>query len=243
MDYYTIASLPSGSLFAQIDEWSHVSLPVGPYHAIYADEAGKEWITTANADWSDIDCIVFNLAGGASGEDLYIDDLHFTGQIVREAWDISEVAAKNYYTRFLRNDAAVNDSLIASDDSGTAGQLTYTELVRRRQTPIVGMYWTPLAPTILPGQTVHPQACEQSDGTYRINKDFRVKQVKHVISLPHPTTIWNVTDDVTNSHAIGAPTAYDLLMEYAGALGHSEARDLKGSGIDNLLPRLSNSYA
>jgi len=61
--------------------------------------------------------------------------------------------------------------------------------------------------------------------------------------LPYPKTIWNVTDDITNSHAFAAPTAYSLLMEYAGALGHAEARDLKGSGIDTLIPRLTKSYA
>jgi len=72
--------------------------------------------------------------------------------------------------------------------------------------------------------------------------DYRIKELKHTFQLPYPFTDLNLTSDVTNSHAFGAPTAHSILMEYAGALGMAEARDLKGSGIDTLIPRLTKSY-
>jgi len=181
-DGYSMNVVASGNLFSQVDEWSHISLPVGSYHAIHLDETGKEWITNNNADWTNTNSIQFNIAAANNGEDCYIDDLHFTGQIVREAWDISEVAANNYYPRFIRNDAATNDTLIASDATGTAGQLCYAELVRRKQTPLVGMFWTPLAPTALPGQIVHIHASATPDTVsypwgYKIDSYMRVKEV------------------------------------------------------------------
>jgi len=183
---------------------------------------------------------------GADTRDLWIDDLHISGKIIREARDTSEVTDHNEWQRFIRNDTAVDDTLKASDDSGTAARLCYAEMLRRSQTPIVGMIQIPLAPTLLPGQTVYPNACQKSDGTYRIQKDMRVKELRHVIGKTAPyggfATILNLTDDVTNTHAFGAPDAYSLLMEYAGALGHAEAMNLKSSGIDTQITRLGKAY-
>jgi len=71
---------------------------------------------------------------------------------------------------------------------------------------------------------------------------MRIKELKHVITLPEPMTVLNLTDDVTNAHAMGAPTQHSVLAEYVGALGHGEARDLKSSGVDILIPRLIKSY-
>ncbi len=152
--------------------------------------------------------------------------------------------------KVIRNDTAVNDTLQSgtpgTTDTGTAAMLCHAELLRRSQTPIVGMIQTPLAPTSLPGQTVYIEACQQSSGSYRIQKDFRVKELTHLIGgaarFGGFETRWNLTDDVTNTHAFGVPSAYSLLMEYAGALGQGEARDLKGGDLDNLIPRLSEDY-
>lgn len=55
-------------------------------------------------------------------------------------------------------------------------------------------------------------------------------------------TIVSLTTDVKNTHAFGVPNQYSLLKKYAGALGHSEARDLKGGTLDDLIPRLSKNY-
>jgi len=94
---------------------------------------------------------------------------------------------------------------------------------------------------------VRIKACQQSSGTYRIDKDFRVKELRHIIGAGARyngfETQLNLTDDVTNTHAFGVPTQQSLLFQYVGALGHAEARDLKSSGIDHTISRLTKAYA
>jgi len=252
MDLYTSAgnwfTLYTGlnNYIPSTDEWCYLSFPVGSYHAVQDEYSKKRWYVGGGApDWTDINWIQFDMVADVS-DDLYIDDMHFSGIIVREAKDTSEIADHNTYMKVIRNDTAVNDTLVASDDSGTAARLAYAELLRRSQTPIVGVIRIPLALDILPGQTVHIHACEKSDGSYRIDQDFRVKEPTHYIGQGARyggfETQLNLTSDVTNTHAFGAPSAYALLKQYAGALGHSEARNLKGGDLDNLIPRLSKSY-
>ncbi len=228
---------------ANVDEWYHFSIPIGPYYDRAEDVTDLKWTENNNPDWADIDYIEFALQTTANTRYVYIDDLHFKGRIVREAYDSSEIDATNReHQKTLRMDTAVDDSMKQADDTGTAARLAYAELLRRVQTPIVGLIRIPGAPTLLPGQTLYIQACQQSSGSYRIQKDMRVKELKHIFDAQGFRTILNLTDDVMNSHAIGVPTAYSLLKEYAGALRHSEARDLKGSGIDNQISRLSVAY-
>lgn len=236
------------------DKWVHISLPIGPYYAIQPElqlDTGAnefEWNVVNNADWAEINFICLDLTGN-NNYDKWFDDMHFSGKIIREARDTSEITANNVYQKVIRNDTAVNDTLRATDDSGTAARLAYAELLRRSQTPIVGMIQTPLAPNLLPGQTVHIHAglkrgFKTTDANaFRINSDFRVKELRHTFdATTGARTIMNLTSDVTNSHAFAVPTQYSLLKQYAGALAHSEARNLKGGGIDNLIPRLSKNY-
>ena len=232
------------------NKWVYLEFPVGPYFDLESNER-SQLAETGNMDWTDVDWIQIDMASDVTDQ-LYIDDLHFSGVIVREAKDAAEIAANKTYQKVIRNDTAVSDTLVASDDSGTAARLAYAELLRRSQTPIVGMVQIPLAPTILPGQTVHMHACLKQGysitdaNAFRIDKDMRVKEVRHLIGKSAKyggfETRLNLTDDVTNSHAFGAPSFYSLLKQYAGALGHSEARDLKGGALDNLIPRLTVSY-
>jgi len=232
------------------DEWFHLSIPVGPYWS-KADETRRfRCVDDGGAfDWTDVNGLgfYFDCGGFAGDKELYIDDIHLTGKIIREASDTSELVAHNEYQRVIRNDVAVDDTLKASDDSGLAARIARAELLRRAQTPIVGMIQTPLIINILPGQTVHVDACQKSDGTYRTDQDFRVKEIVDIIGGAARyngfETRLNLTSDVTNTHAFGVPDAQSLLLQYAGALGHAEARDLKGSGIDPLIPRLSKAYA
>lgn len=226
------------------NDWVFLSFPLGPYHYSQQTQLAKRWVVGAGApSWSNINYIEFQVQGADVTKDLYIDDLHFSGVIVREARDTSEITANGLYQKVIRNDTAVNDTLKASDDSGTAAQLCYAELLRRSQTPLVGMIQIPMLPDLLPGQTLHIHACKKTDGTFRIDKDVRVKDLRHIINKDKGfTTILNITNDVTNSHAFGVPSSYSLMKQYAGALGHSEARNLKGGALDNLIPRLSVNY-
>jgi len=223
------------------DKFFHLSFPVGSYYLTQDESKDLRWVITGAPNWNNINWVYFIVSAGTS-KDFYIDDLHLSGKIVREAYNSTAITANNEYQRVILNDTAVNDSLKASDDSETAAQLVYAELLRRQSTPIVGMIKIPGAIDLLPGQKTHIHACQKSDGNFRIDKDMRVMELTHTFSKEGFTTILNLTDDVLNSHAFAVPTAYSLLQEYAGALGHAEAKNLKGSGIDILIPRLSKDY-
>lgn len=236
------------------NKWVHISLPIGPHYAIDPSKQLHdgtdefEWNVVNNADWAEINFICLDLTGN-NAWDKWFDDIHFAGKLVREAYDASEITAtQKEHQKILRLDTAVDDSLHATVDTGTAARLCYAELLRRVQTPRVALIKIPGAETILPGQTMHVHAglkkgFNLADTTpFRIDDDFRVKELKHVFNSQGFQTVLNLTDDVTNSHAVGVPTAYSLLKEYAGALAHSEAKDLKASGMDRLLTRLSKSY-
>ena len=228
---------------ASADIWYHLSLPIGPYYDYDESLTTFRWTGAGAAeDWSNIDYIQFTFESTNQTHYAYLDDLHFAGKIVREAKDAAEIAAHNEYQRVIRNDTAVDDTMEATDDSGTAAQLLYAELLRRASTPIVGVIQTPLIVDILPGQWVHIHASKKMDGTFRIDTDMRVLEIQHIFALPFPKTILSLTDDLTNSHAFSVPTVHGLLMEYAGALGHAEAKNLKGAGIDNRITKLSKSY-
>jgi len=71
---------------------------------------------------------------------------------------------------------------------------------------------------------------------------MRVTELRHIFNSQGAKTIINLTDDTTNSFTYGAPTMATLLHEYVGALGHKEARDLKGGTIDSLVSRLEKDY-
>jgi len=229
------------------DTWVHVKVPLGPYH----HEDYKYMTEVGTMDWTDLDGILFTLAdAGAPQYWMYIDDLHLTGTVCREARDAAEIAAHDEWQKVIRMDTAVDDTMLSgtpgTTDTGTAARLLHTEMLRRSQTPIVGQIQIPLAPTILPGQTVYINACQQSSGSYRIDKDMRVKDVVHLIGAQAKyggfETRLNLTDDLKNTHAFGVPSQISLLREYAGALGHAEALNLKGGGIDNLIPKLTETY-
>lgn len=239
------------SLINANDVWTYLEYPIGTLYEDGNDIEKTHWVKVNNADWADINYIQFQLVGGDQTRELYIDDLHFAGLVCREAYSSADITAKNMeFQKVIRNDTAMDDLLRegtpGTTDQGTAAQLAYAELLRRMQTPTVAIIQTPLMVDILPGQTIHPHACQKADGTYRVDADYRVKEIRTLIGKAARydgfETRLNVTSDVTNSHAFGAPTAYSLLKQYAASLGHAEARDLKGGGLDNLIPRLSEDY-
>jgi len=230
----------------QANKWFYISLPVGPYWGIdpAIADTGWEWLNGVDGGqlWTEINGIVFEVEPNA-GVYAYIDDLHLAGKIVREAIDTSEITAtKRARQYFIRLDSAVDDTLLATDDSGTAARLAKAELYKRSQQPYIGKIEIEGAETLLPGQTLHIHACKKADVTHRIDLDMRAKELRHRFLGNGLRTEVNLTSDVTNSHAFAVPSAYTVLKEYAMALGHAEAKDLKASGVDRTLPRLSKNY-
>jgi hypothetical protein len=247
-----------------INKWVHFSLPIGPYYALdpaLQKEDGTsdfEWTSVGvpSPSWGSINGLAIAIVNDAT-YDVYMDDIHFSGQIIREAKDSSEITAvKKQHQKFIRSDCALDDTCKMgtprTTDTGTAARLCYAELLRRSQTPTVGIIHVPGAPTMLPGQTLHIHAAKRSNsgtcavcgapGTFRIAQDMRIKELRHNYTNSGFSTMLNLTSDVTNSNAFGVPTAYSLILEQAYGLTHGEARDLKSGGIDPLLLRLTETY-
>jgi hypothetical protein len=221
--------------------WKSVAIPIGPYWESATESRGFRWSTTGSPVWTDIDTVEFNINGAGTDGFLLIDDLHFSGKIIREAYNSTSIAAVNEYQKPLHMTVAIDDSLQASDASGTAGMIAYQELLRRQTTPVVGQIIIPLAEDALPGQLIHAHGDEQSGGAFRVDSDMRIKEVLHTVGGGQPAyTTLDVTDDVLNTHAYGFS---DLVQTWQKAFYlDPEARNLRGGGVDTLITRLSKDY-
>lgn len=224
------------------DEWIHKSIPIGPYWKSAEESKQFRWATAGNppADWSDIDEVLFLTLVGDDGI-MYIDDFHFTGRLLREAYNSTSIAARNDHQFVLNFNVSLDDTMIASDDSGTAAQLAYAELLARQKTPRVGTVFIPLLVNALPGEIFHIHADEQSSGAFRIDGDFRAVYVQHnVNSEVGFGTELGLSDDLTNTMTFGP---HKQLQQLAKVLyTDPEAKNLKGAGVDLLVSRMRKDY-
>jgi len=234
-----------GVPYSRSDEWLALAFPIGPYYRNF-DSGGSAftWGEVGSPSWSNINGINFEVPGAFGVQDLmWYDDMHFTGKIVREAYNSTNISSNKEVQYVIVDDTAHDDSMKASDDSGTCAMLAKAELLRRIEIPTVAIIRIPGSPDILPGQLIHVHAAKKSDGTFRVNEDFRVTQPEHNFTATGFLTSLNLTNDLTNSHAWGAPTQAGVLAQYLGTAAQLESRNLKVSGVDPLVPRLSKDYA
>ena len=223
------------------DEWVHASLPFGPY-AENANQDVVRWdVNGTTPSWSNIDGICFHtvLAGGDAM--LYIDDLHFTGKIAREAVDTSEVTTYKERQHVLISKTALDDSGITSDDTGMAGAIAYAELLRRVNVPRNINFDIELRPDLKPGEYFKIYAGKSSTG-YNINGvDFRVLTYTHKITAQGAITTVNVTDDVLNSFPLNKIDQRAVLNEYL-LENNEKATDMKGVDVDLLVSHMRKEY-
>jgi hypothetical protein len=235
LDQVTVWSDPN-------DTWIHHSIPIGPYWKNRDEARNYRWTAVGAPDWTDINGIAFNVGNlGAGAAHTYIDDLHLAGKIIREALNSTSIAAVNEFQKTLHMTVAVDDTLKASDATGTAGRIAYAELLRRQTTPIVGTVTLPLMVSAKPGQLVHIHSDRQAGGTFRVDADMRIKEATHTISEEdmYKTTL-DLTSDVTNTRAVGMN---DLVTTWQKMMYLDvDAQNLKGGGIDTLIPRLTKDY-
>lgn len=245
-EYYYIQDIYSDFMNVN-EEWVHISLPIGDYYKTGDESKRIRWIpfnVGGDLNWNNINYVMFTMGSGAGeSNDAYVDDLHFSGKVIREARDTSEITTYGDWQKIILNDVAVDDSLKEADDTGTAARLAYAEVLRRAVIPTTTNIHVPLAIDFLPGQKTYTQACVKVDGTYRVQEDFRASLVTHTVNpAAGARTILTLTNDLSNSHAKTVPNQHGMLMEYVGSLGHREAKDLKSSGIDPLITRLLKDY-
>lgn len=194
------------------DQWYHLSFPIGPYYA--SDETTEaEWVTVNNADWTDIDYVEFwTIADGANAY-LYVDGLYFQGIVTRAAYDTTKIGSQKCKMMLYRDDVPKDDSLIATDDSGQVAQFCKAELYRAITEPITGEIVIPMKETIKAGQLGHIHFAKKSDGTFRIDKDMRILQVRHHFSVNGALSYLTLTDDVKSSYPLQPTDAYNLMMK------------------------------
>jgi hypothetical protein len=224
------------------DEWVHLTYALGPYWNLRSrgEMRRYRWLTQGAPNWNNINWIEFVINSGSGNNDLWTDDLHFSGKIIREAYNSTSIASsKHEHQHIIYLDIAVNDSLTAATDTGTAAQLAYSSLLTMQTTPTVGTVTTPLIVDILPGQRVHIHADKQN-GTYRIDDTFRVKEAISSSNERSYFTTLQLTNDLDTFRAKGPATQFSDLAK--AVFTDPEAKNLKASGIDLLIPRLSKDY-
>lgn len=238
-DYFYMAYLVGDTQYA----WHHKSLPIGKYWK-NQEASGPTWLSTGTPDWEDIKHISFLSTNAAPGgaSNLWLDDLHFSGKIIREAYDSTDIAAKGIeIQKIIRMDTAVDDSMVASDDTGTAARLAYAELLRAETIPTVGTVTLRVgAHDILPGQKVYVNAHKKSDGTYAIAEAFRATQIIHNFTPQGYTTKLDLSNDLVNSFGSGPSEQLSAVAKLFFV--DPEAKSLKFSGIDEFVDRLSVDY-
>jgi len=232
----------------QAAQWTHVSLPIGP-HARRAPYSGTDHLALKwnNADWSDIDwiCFRFGNAGAAQGV-MHVDGLYLSGWVLRVAKQAAGyTSAAPCKIKVITDDEGKDDSLVASDDSGTMGRLAYAEYLRCKSTPMVGVFSTPMIYGIWPGMLLHIHAKKKAygslPGTFNIDKDMRVTQV--VQNLARGLTTVTVTDDVINSVARASYLDMNtILQSQRPEFQDRQATSLKMREIDTTIPLLEKSY-
>jgi len=222
----------------EADKWYHFSIPIGPHYQLAS--SGAHWYETGTPSWSDIDFVALSFANVLTTDDVFYDDLHFAGKIVRHAYDAGEIAAERERMRLIRLDTALDDTLETTNNTGSAALLAEAELYKGTTNVHLVELELELKEDMLPGQKLVAHLLKKPDGTYALaGHTYRIQKLTHIIDARGFKTTVELTADLTNCNTQGAAENWDILMEHAGALGHGEAKDLKASGIDPLIPRLA----
>lgn len=224
------------------NEWYHLSYPVGPYHGRTETFKGVQWTKVNNADWTNINYIRIVATWGIETY-VYIDDLHFgRGKIIREAYNSTSITANKEDQAILISRTAMDDSGIATDDSGMAARYAYAELLRRQKIPLTIRFNVRLKPAMLPGQKIHVHACKTSGGSFNVDKNFRMLNVTHTMTESQGgiTTV-TATDDLTNTFPLTTLDERRLITEYI-LVNNKEALDMRGGEVDLLIPHLAKDY-
>jgi hypothetical protein len=193
--FYTGLTMPDA------DTWYHFSFPVGTYANTQKNSNDFTWSVVSSGgapDWGEINCI--RLVGvDITDAYLQVDGLYFGDapicRVARQCFpagdpDVGTLGEATNPIKFkvITDNIGKDDSLVASDDSGLMAQLAYAELIRASKETVTGRFSTPMIKDILPGQYLY------------IGEDWRITKLVHSANSDGFKTVFNVTDDLTNSH-------------------------------------------
>ena len=226
------------------DEWHFISIPVGPYWA--NDETSKMYPWTDNGgDWTDIDGFCFSgIEGAIANAKTWVDDIHFTGRITRSAYVSDNITANNEWQKVFLSRSAMDDSCIASDDSGDAGRIAKAELLRRIRNPRTIQFSTGMRKNMMAGQKLHAHAGLKADNaSYVIDSDMRMMTVDHGFNvLQGAYTTVTATDDLYNTRPISSTDTWALQQEFT-LINSGEAKNMRaGAEVDLFISMLKKDY-
>jgi hypothetical protein len=246
-NYYYVDLQPKmGAIDASgLSKWIHFSYPIGPYYqSNLKDEELFVWSITGSPSWSNINAIkLYFQAPSGIYQYLYVDDLHFEANMCRVAKNSTSITANKLKTRIITDNIGKDDSLKATDDSGTLAKLAYAELLRLQKTSLIGSFVTPMIKDLLPGQWLHVHSKKTASGTYNIDGDMRASLFTHIIDRTGFKTTYTVTDDLTNAHT--RPKYEDLnkiLSAVRPEFQDRQATSIKTNNVDIDIPRFEKDY-
>jgi hypothetical protein len=149
--------------------------------------------------------------------------------------------------KIIVDDEAKDDLLQSgtpgTTDLGTLAQLAKAEYYRVSSAPLTGSFTTRLVKDLWAGQKIVVNAKKRRNNTYALSDTFRVTQFDHLIVPEGYYTVWQVTDDLTNSHT---QPAYHNINKQLRAIRpefqDKQATSIKMRDIDITQPLLVESY-
>jgi len=232
-----------------LEEWNHVVLPIGTYYKQSPDWDGVPWTVTCSGmnitNWSAIDSFYFLASATLDGNaQFWIDGLSIQGKIIRVAKNSTNIAAKKVKMKVITDNIGKDDSLVASDHTGTMARMAYAELLRLQKTSLVGTVTTPMIKDALPGQWLHIHAKRAIDGSsFNVDADMRITKMTHTFGLDGFFTTFELTDDVTNSNP--RPAFEDINKVWSAIRPEFQDRqacNIKVGDVDNLIVPLEKDY-
>lgn len=217
--------------------WTQYHLPVGDVKAAYGVWVGG----VGTLDWANVNYIGLYHSGEVTS---YWDDIHFEGHLARVAKNSTKIGASKAKMAVLTDfSLGKDDSLKASDDSGVFAQLAYAELLKLQTDPLVGNLTIPMMVDLLPGQQLHVKAKKKLDGSYKIDKHFRVFRLTQTFSVDGFFSKCEVSDDLLNSHPRMPYTDVNkVLQSIRPEFQDRQATSIKTGVMDIYVPRLEKDY-
>jgi len=129
----------------------------------------------------------------------------------RAAYDETKIPTQKCKIMLVRDDVAKGDTLDAAVDTGQIAKFAKSELARAISTPTIGVIEIPMKEKILPGQLAHIHYSKKRGGAFRIDKNFRIIEVKQFFGEDKKTRL-TLTDDVKSSHPTQPTDLYNSLV-------------------------------
>lgn len=214
------------------------------HYAHIKDADGNDWFYGGGFDWTTVNWVYFFMDVAAASCAFWVDGFNFQGQIIRSAKDSTKIGADNERQLYIYDSVGKDDTGKAgtpgTTDVGHMARLAYAELLRTAKKPMFGTFQIPGAPDLLPGQLVHIHA-NKTNGSFNIDDDFRVTNVRHSFTAQGFTTQVSVTDDLYNSIT---PKTYSLANVLVNQLlgKDRESMNLKSQAVDLTTPILAETY-